>query len=159
MFVALYCFMRNLALGVLVLMIFVHEPTFQFLHWSLLQIHIALRHAFLYLRANFADETSINLSLKVWLAQYIRVALRYFAPLLRPVLPWVTRYGTDLVRAYPRYLCTLNNGLVNAAKYLVDVIMEEDGMGMNEAWNAAGEGLAGYCTTAVQTAAQTAPPE
>ncbi|KAF2439349.1 hypothetical protein P171DRAFT_490058 [Karstenula rhodostoma CBS 690.94] len=135
----------NLVAGVLLIGIFVHEPTFQLLHEGLFYIHIVARALYLYLRLRFRYATANSTDLTTWLALYGRELLVFSAPAVRPVLPWTTRIFTQIVHLSPRLLCWVNGGVVEAGKYVVDVVMGKDAGELREMWKAAGKEVAGFC--------------
>ncbi|KAJ4349395.1 uncharacterized protein N0V89_008010 [Didymosphaeria variabile] len=133
-------------IGCLVLIaIFVHEPTFKAIHEALFYVHIAARFAFLYLRLQFRYLIANSTDLTTWLASYGREVLVFSAPALRPVLPWATRFGTQTVHLSPRFLCYVNGGVVEAGKYVVDVVMGKDAGELKDMWKAVGKEVAGFC--------------
>jgi hypothetical protein len=139
---------RDLAINIfataLIIGIFVDEPTFRVFHQLLLWMHITARFLFLYFQSEFRDAIA-NFDLAASLASYGHSLLVFSAPVLRPVLPWVTRLGTQIVHLSPRFLCYVNGGVVETGKYVVDVVMGKDAGELKEMWKIVGKEVAGFC--------------
>ncbi|KAL5443500.1 hypothetical protein PMIN06_008664 [Paraphaeosphaeria minitans] len=57
----------------------------------------------------------------------------------------MTRICTQILRLSPRFLCYVNGGMVEAGKYVVDVVMGNDSGELKDLWKAAGRDVAGFC--------------
>lgn len=115
------------------------------MHNALFYLHIFARTTFLnicdYIRRTTADSTDLSTQL----ASYGRDLLVFSAPALRPILPLLTRVGTQIVRAIPGVLCYVNGGVVEGGKYVVDVVLGGDAGELREMWKVAGREVVGLC--------------
>ncbi|KAK7185845.1 hypothetical protein PSPO01_08095 [Paraphaeosphaeria sporulosa] len=116
----------NIVALLLIIGIFVHEPTFKLFHDGLYDLHIFYR----------PDHLACLLRPR---------QLVFSAPTFRPVLPWMSHICTQFVHLSPRLLCYVNGGVVKAGNYVVVVVMGKDSKELNNIWKAAGKDVAGFC--------------
>lgn len=134
---------RNIFLSSLVVALFVHPPAFLLFQSALYYLHVIARTTFVHIRSSLQNASSIGLD--VFVKSCVTEFLIFCAPVIRPVLPWITKTGVAMIRLSPAFICYMNGKMIEMGEYIVSVVTKGDDKEMIMAWRAVAIEVAGFC--------------